>query len=89
MLSACAPSASSVRPATAPDPVIHTRTVTLVRCPAELLLPIPPKPVPAADASLTGSASGMAWLRAVIARSGLFEDRISDAKNDCLPKEPK
>ncbi len=82
MLPACAHSPSElVR--SVPDPVVVTRTVTEQVCPPELRLAMPPRPDLPADAALTGSGSGMAWLTAILARLGLLEDRIADAAKDC------
>lgn len=84
MLSACAASNSEKpRSVPTPDPVIQVRTETVRVCPPELTAPRPARPQPASDAVLTGNDSGMAWLTALLAYTGLIEDRLTDAAEDC------
>lgn len=83
MLSACASSAGKAPIDSTPDPVIETRTVTVVHCPPELLIETAPRPVPAAGAKLEGNEAGFAWLRELLARLGLLEDRLADARGAC------
>lgn len=92
MLTACAGSpnkpAASASSDLGPDPVIASRTVTRLVCPAELALPLDPRPLPAVDARLEGNEPGMAWLRAVLSRLGLIEDRLADAAAECAKDAP-
>lgn len=83
MLPACGGSGTEAHVASAPDPVVLERTQIRTVCPAELAQPLGERPVPAADAVLTGNAAGMAWLRAMLARLGLLEDRLRDAAEEC------
>lgn len=82
MLSACAASTTE-RVRAAPDPVIQTRTEVVRVCPAELTAALPPRPLPADDAVLTGNAGGMDYLAALLAHLGLVEDRLKDAGSAC------
>lgn len=82
MLTACAASADRPAPPVA-DPVIEHRVELRTACPPEVLLPVPPRPVPAAAARIDGNEDGMAWLAAIIATLGLLEDRLADAAKDC------
>lgn len=83
MLSACASSDGKSGVASAPDPVIETRTVTVVRCPSELLLDLAARPEPGPTAKLDGNEAGFAWLAALVARLGVLEDRLGDARKAC------
>lgn len=82
MLTACA--ASSVEPpASAPDPVIETRTVTVPQCPEELRATVPGVPQPADDAVITGNDAGVGWLGDVLAHAELLTRRLIDAASSC------
>ena len=83
MLTACASSANDAAPRSAPDPVVEVRTVTVVSCPAEVTAALPARPIPDPDARLDGNEQGMAWLRAILSRLSLIEDRLSDASTQC------
>lgn len=85
MLTACAGSADN-RAASAPDPVIETRTEVVRVCPPEVTAARPGRPKPGKDAVLTGSPTGLAWLNDVLAWAGLLEDRLVDAAGQCPAK---
>ena len=83
MLPACASSPTDGPPASAPDPVIVMRSETRMVCPAELLLDLPARPAPPHDAQIRGNDTAMAWLRAILSRLALVEDRLTDARAEC------
>ena len=52
-------------------------------CPLELLLPVPPKPVPEDGAVLTGNEAGLRFVGALGGHSDDLADRIADALAEC------
>ncbi len=56
-----------------------TRTI----CPAELLLPRPAKPVPAAGAIMRGNEAALGFVAALGATVDLLLDRLTDAQAEC------
>jgi len=82
MLSACTP--SRTEPKTAPDPIVTTRTITRVVCPAEVTAP-PPGVIPAyVGAAIDASEAYFSWLAEHLRREKLLAQRLSDAQKDCL-----
>jgi hypothetical protein len=82
MLAACA---SSPKPADgpAPDPVVETRTVTRIVCPADLDTELGAPPQPAEDAVLQGNEPGLIYLGALIGDGAAARAVIADAKAAC------
>ena len=78
MLTACA-----TPRAAPPDPIVETRTVTRTICPAELLLPRPAKPIPAAGAIVKGNEAGLGFVAALGATVDLLLGRLTDAQAEC------
>ena len=56
-----------------------TRTI----CPAELLLPRPAKPIPAAGAIVQGNEAGLGFVAELGATVDLLLDRLTDASAEC------
>lgn len=77
-LTACA------TPRAAPSaPIVETQTVTRTICPAELLLPRPAKPIPAAGAIVKGNEAGLGFVAALGATVDLLLGRLMDAAAEC------
>jgi hypothetical protein len=67
----------------AADPIVATRTVTRVECPAELRSPPPPKPAPPIGAVIDGNPLGLDWI-ALLGRWGdALAAIIADASAQC------
>lgn len=81
-LNACGASRVSapVRPA---DPVIETRTVRVVTCPAEVTAPTPAAIAMTASPIVHATAEVLAWIGARFAREELLAKRIDDARDQC------
>ncbi|MEQ1499159.1 MAG: hypothetical protein ABL914_10895 [Novosphingobium sp.] len=63
--------------------MIQTRTVEVRVCPSELIATRPARPAVPDGAELTGNEAGLGWLAAVLAYTGLVEDRLNDAAAQC------
>lgn len=81
-LSACAASpATDLKPA--PDPIVQTRTVTRVECPAELTAELFPRVEPYVGAAVVAPPGYFDWLGAHLRRELLLEKRLADGKASC------
>ncbi|MBI0530074.1 hypothetical protein [Sphingomonas sp. TX0522] len=70
-------------PVRAADPVIETRTVRVVTCPAEVTAPTPAAIAMPAHPLVQATAEVLAWIGARFAREELLAKRIDDARAQC------
>lgn len=68
---------------TDPDPVVQTKTVREVICPADLYRELPPEPQPAAGAVVRTNDQGSDYLQAKIGRGDAAVQVIEDTKRAC------
>ena len=71
------------RLAIAADPVIETRTVRQIVCPAEITAALPPVEAMPANSAIEASREVLRWIGRRFAREELLERRIIDAKSQC------
>ena len=67
----------------APDPVIERSVQRVMVCPGEVSAPLPPAPALPPDARISGNASAMDWLSAMLAWGKMLAQRIGDAGAAC------
>lgn len=79
-LTACA-SASSVKPAPAPQIIERTRTVPV--CPAEVRADVPAVPKVPDGAVISGNAAGQGWLSEIVGYAQSAFSRETDAQATC------
>ncbi|QQQ19689.1 hypothetical protein JIP62_06270 [Brevundimonas vitis] len=78
MLTACHGSA-----ATEAGPIVEVRSETIVTCPAELLIPVQPRPAVPAGAVVEFNAEGATWLASEMAWGEGGWARLIDAQGQC------
>ncbi|QPT08602.1 hypothetical protein [Sphingomonas paucimobilis] len=71
------------RPAIAADPVIETRTVRQLVCPAEITAPLPPSEPMPEGAVMEAARDVLRWIGRRFAREEMLARRITDAKAEC------
>lgn len=81
-LSACATSPTQ-KPKIATDPIVETRTVTRVECPAEVTAPTPAVVAAYAGVAIVAPPGYFDWLAAHLRREALLGKRIDDARGSC------
>jgi hypothetical protein len=82
MLSACAHSLAP-KPTIAPDPIVETRTVTRLVCPAEVTAASPAMVPDYAGAAIVAPPIYFDWLTEHLRREALLDRRIDDARGSC------
>lgn len=81
MPSACTP--SQTNPKAAPDPIVTTRTITRMVCPAEVTASAPPAVDAYVGAAIDASRDYFDWLAGHLRREKLLGQRLSDAAKGC------
>lgn len=81
MLAACAHSPVA-SPAKAVDPIVETRTVVKIVCPAEISAPSPAI-IAAIDDAITASKEALGWIAAHFLREAALDARLTDARAEC------
>lgn len=82
MLSACG-SSPAARPAIAADPIVETKTVTKLICPAEVTAPTPAPVAAYAGPPVDVPPEFLTWNSAHFQREGLLANRVNDARSQC------
>ncbi len=67
----------------APDPIVETRTVTRLVCPAELSAPTPAPVPPYAGPAVDVPAELLSWYAAHFLRERLLAARLDDGREQC------
>ncbi|PTS73817.1 hypothetical protein DBR17_17865 [Sphingomonas sp. HMWF008] len=83
MLSACATSRRADLTAPAANPIVETRAVTRVTCPAEVTAEKPAEVAPYDGPAVDAPAAFWSWVGAHFARELALDLRIDDAKAQC------
>lgn len=81
MPSAC--THSQTKPKAAPDPIVTTRTITRVVCPAEVTAPAPPVVDAYVGAAINATKAYLDWLAGHMRREKLLGQRLNDAAKEC------
>ncbi len=84
MLSACLGSARTDAPVH-PDPIIETVHEVETVCPADLSVPVQPRPTPGGDAVIEYNGPGAAFIAALVAWGGAGWQVVTDAQAECPP----
>lgn len=71
------------RPVIAADPIVETRTVRQIICPAEVTATIPAEEIMPANAVIEASREVLRWIGRRFAREELLAKRLDDAREQC------